>query len=138
MSVILLAGAGEVSAHGIAISPGETAAFGFVNGRPAVLLPGRMDCAVAVFVAVARPLLARLSGATEEPAAIPATLRRKVTSTIGMTEIIPVRCDDAGADPLASSILPILALTRADGYIIVPPDSEGFPAGSTVAIYPLP
>ncbi len=49
-SVLALAKAGRVEAHGIAISPGETAAFGLVGSRPVLILPGRIDAALAVWL----------------------------------------------------------------------------------------
>src|SRR5690242_14791914 len=51
-----LARLGQVEAHGIAICPGETAAFGFVGDRPALLVPGRLDAALAVWLLIGRPL----------------------------------------------------------------------------------
>ena len=61
-SVQSLARAGRVEAHGIAITPGETAAFGVVGSRPVLLLPGRIDAALAVWLLLGRRMLARLSG----------------------------------------------------------------------------
>ena len=65
-------------------------------------------------------------------------LARKVTSTVGMAEVVAVRCNGANAEPLASSYLSLAALSRADGWILVPPESEGYPAGAQVAVRPLP
>ncbi len=45
---------GTVEAHGIAISPGETAAFGFANSRPVLLIPGRLDAALAAWLLIGR------------------------------------------------------------------------------------
>jgi len=42
-SVNTLARVGKVAFHGIAITPGETTALGFVGRRPVLLLPGRID-----------------------------------------------------------------------------------------------
>jgi len=57
-----------------------------------------------------------------------------VTSTIGMTEMIPVSCRDGMAEPLGSGYLSLTALTRSDGWILVPAESEGFAVGSEVAV----
>ena len=65
-------------------------------------------------------------------------LKRKVTSTIGLTELVPVRCADGVAEPLGSGYLSFAALTRSDGWIVVPADSEGFAAGTQVAVKPWP
>ncbi len=137
-AVEILARLGRVEAHGVAISPGETAAFGFMAERPVLLIPGRLDAAVAVWLLIGRHLAAKLAGGTVEDFVNPLPLKRKVTSTIAMTELIPVRCADGMAEPLASGYLSLTALTRSDGWIVVPADSEGFGAGTQVAVRPWP
>jgi molybdopterin biosynthesis enzyme len=129
-----LARRGRVEAHGIAVCPGETAAFGFVGERPVLLVPCRLDAALAVWLLIGRQLMARLAGGSIADAPIAASLRRKVTSTIGMTEVIPVSCRDGMAEPLGSGYLSLTALARSDGWILVPAESEGFAAGSEVAV----
>jgi molybdopterin molybdotransferase len=129
---------GHLEAHGIAISPGETAALGFAGERPVLLVPGRLDAALAVWLLMGRHLLAKLAGGRIEdlPAMMP--LKRKVTSTIGMTELIPVRSSGDLAEPLGSAYLSFTALARSDGWITVPADSEGFREGAQVAVRPWP
>jgi molybdopterin molybdotransferase len=129
-----LARRGRVEAHGIAICPGETAAVGFVGGRPVLLVPGRLDAALAVWLLIGRHLVAKLAGGVVEDTPMILPLRRKVTSTIGMTEIIPVSRSDGMAEPLGSGYLSLTALSRSDGWIVVPAESEGFAAGSQVAV----
>ena len=129
-----LARRGQVEAHGIAICPGETAAFGFIGERPVLLVPGRLDAALGVWLLIGRQLTAKLAGGSIEDAPIAASLRRKVTSTIGMTEMIPVSCNRGMAEPLGSGYLSLTALARSDGWILVPAESEGFAAGSEVAV----
>jgi molybdopterin biosynthesis enzyme len=133
-AVRTLARLGRVEAHGIAISPGETAALGFAGTRPVLLVPGRLDAALAVWLLIGRHLLVKLAGGRIEdlPAMMP--LKRKVTSTIGMTELIPVRCCGGLAEPLGSTYLSFTALARSDGWIAVPADSEGFREGAQVAV----
>jgi molybdopterin biosynthesis enzyme len=129
-----LARCGRLEAHGIAICPGETAALGFVGNRPVLLVPGRLDAALAVWLLIGRQLMAKLAAASIDEAPIAASLRRKVTSTIGMTELIPVSCSGGMAEPLGSGYLSLTALARSDGWILVPAESEGFAAGSEVAV----
>ena len=137
-SVQTLAREGELSVHGIALTPGETAALGFVGSRPALLLPGRLDAALAVWLVVGRRLLARLSGGDDGELTATATLARKVASPVGLAEFVPVRRSGDMAEPLAAKYLPFSALSRADGWILVPADSEGYPEGATVAVRPWP
>ena len=60
-SVRTLERAGKVAFHGIGITPGETTAFGYVGARPVLLLPGRLDAALAGWLTVGRRMLARLA-----------------------------------------------------------------------------
>jgi molybdopterin molybdotransferase len=133
-SVRTLARLGRVEAHGVAVAPGETAAFGFAGERPVLLMPGRIDAALALWLLIGRRLVAKLAGGgvADTPTVMP--LKRKATSTIGMTELIPVSCADGMAEPLGSGYLPFTALARSDGWIVVPADSEGFAAGAEVAV----
>lgn len=93
--------AGAVEAHGIAISPGETAAFGTANSRPVLLMPGRLDSAVAVWLLIGRAMLARLRGATGHLSSRKSTLIEKITSTVGLTEFVLVRQAEDGVEPFA-------------------------------------
>lgn len=137
-SVQTLARIGRVEAHGIALRPGETAAFGMVGMRSVLLLPGRFDAALAVWLTVGAKLLARMSGATEVGRPRTARLARKISSTLGVTELVPVATSTERVVPLASGYLPWQALTRAEAYVLVPPESEGYPAGSIVELWPFP
>jgi molybdopterin biosynthesis enzyme len=133
-SVHMLAGLGRVEMHGIALSPGETAAFGLIATRPVLLIPGRLDAALAVWLTIGQKLLARLSGSSEGQPAGTAKLTRKVASPLGMTEVVPVRLSDGMADPLASGYWPLAAIAAADGWILVPPHSEGYPGSAEVMV----
>ena len=129
---------GRLEAHGIAIGPGDTAAFGFVDERPVLLAPGRLDAALAVWLFIGRPLAAKLAGGVLDDTPVLAPLRHKVTSTIGITELVPVNVRDGVADPLGADYLSLTALAHSDGWISVPADSEGFAAGAEVAVNPWP
>jgi molybdopterin molybdotransferase len=133
-AVQTLARLGRVEAHGIAVSPGETAAFGFAGARPALLMPGRIDAALAIWLLIGRQLVAKLCGGSVEDAAAMLPLKRKVTSTIGLTELIPVACAGGMAEPLACGYLSFAVLARSDGWIVIAADSEGFAAGTPVAV----
>jgi len=129
---------GTVEVHGIALSPGETAAFGMANSRPVLLMPGRLDAAVAVWLLIGRATLARLRGGTEHLTSRKSALIRKVTSTVGLAEFVLVRPVGDGVEPLASKYLPLSALAQADGWILIPAASEGLASGALVTVFPLP
>src|SRR5262249_21924871 len=133
-----LSAGGELSANGIALTPAETAAFGTVGLRPVLALPGRLDAALAAWHVLGQLLLARLAGNVEPPSLRRAKLTRKVSSTVGLAELVPVRCDGASATPIASGYVPLSALAQANGWVLIRPDSEGYPEGSEVMIRPWP
>ena len=137
-SVVALAQAGKIAFHGIGLMPGETSAFGLVGTRPVLLLPGRMDAALAAWLVLGQRLLARLCGGNGDEAHDIAKLSRKVTSNVGIAQVIPVRRDGDKVEPLASEYWPLQALARADGWIFVPAGSEGYPAGASVSVRRLP
>jgi len=139
-SVETLARLGRVEFHGVGLTPGETAAFGMADKRPVLVLPGRLDSALAVWLVLGRHMLARLAardGDGPDPA-WSLTLARKITSTVGLAEVIVGRRDGGRAVPLASGYLSLQALAQADGWIFVPPDLEGVPADAMVLMKPLP
>jgi molybdopterin biosynthesis enzyme len=137
-SVIALARAGVVTCHGVALTPGETSAFGMSNGHPVLLMPGRVDAVLACWLIFGRPMMDRLAGARANDIPMKATLARKVTSTVGMAELVPLRRNGANVEPLASGYLSLQSLARADGWLLVAAESEGYPAGAAIEMRPLP
>jgi molybdopterin biosynthesis enzyme len=137
-SVRTLARLGRVAFHGIGIMPGETTGVGFVGPRPVLLLPGRLDAALAGWLTVGRRLLAQLCFRLTEDQPFLAELSRKVASPLGLAEVVPVRRRLSTVEPLASGYLSPQALARSDGWILVPADSEGYPAGTKVPVRPWP
>jgi molybdopterin molybdotransferase len=137
-SVAMLRRVGEAHIHGFGIAPGESAALGSAKGHPVLMLPARLDAALAAFLIVGEALLRRLTGALTSEPAMPVILRRKINSTIGLAEVVPVRRVADGVEPLASGYWPAQALTRADGWVLVPPESEGFAAGTQLEMRAFP
>ena len=133
-AVETLASVGSVHVHGIGLIPAETAAFGTIGSRPVLLLPGRLDAALAAWDMLGRVMLTRLTGNAEPPCLRAAKLSRKVSSAPGLAELVPVRSEGSLATPLCSGYLPISALCRANGWILIPPESEGQPEHSQVVI----
>jgi molybdopterin biosynthesis enzyme len=137
-TVRTLASMGELIVHGIGLLPGETTAFGTVGARPVLALAGRLDAALAAWHVLGRVMLARLSGSREEPPTRTAKLTHKVSSPVGLSELVPVRCEGLSVTPIASGYVPFAALAQANGWIFIEPDSEGYPAQSEVVIRPWP
>jgi molybdopterin molybdotransferase len=137
-SVRTLARVGEVAYHGIGITPGETTAVGSAGPRPVLLLPGRIDAALAGWVTIGRRMLARRAFRLIEEQPFAAELARKITSPLGLAEIVAVRRRLGRVEPVAQGYLSMQALAHAEGWILVPADSEGHPAGARVVVRPWP
>ena len=130
-AVEVLRGARAI-AHGLALDPGRSAAAGFLDGVPALCIPGRFDSALAVYLALAQPLLRRLSGAPTPAFAHEGPLTRKIASTVGLSQIVLLEASGHGWAPLAIGAITLSHVLRADGWMIAPQASEGVPEGALV------
>lgn len=135
-----LAAAGQLLLHGLGAVPGRTAGFGVVEGCPVIMLPGRVEDAFAAWLLLARPLLRRLCAAPDPP---PRRVRlaRKITSMVGLAEIVLLRRvpgEPELAEPLATGSLPLAAFAQADAVLIVPHGSEGYERGRWVEVQDMP
>jgi len=134
----LLAETGELAVHGVAMRPSSPAGFGRIGATLVFLLPGNpVSCLCAYDFFAGRAL--RLLGG--RPGAWPhrqqrAVLSRKIASAVGRVDYCRVRFDGIQAEPLALSGAAILSSTsRADGFVIVPAESEGYASGVEVTVY---
>jgi molybdopterin molybdotransferase len=135
----LLQELGELRVHGVNIRPASPLGFGRLGNALAVLLPGNPVAAMVGFDVFVRPALQLQLGQRERRRnrRMRGRLRRKLASALNRTDFVRVRL--VGRDeiePLRSGGAGVLtSVTRADGFIIVPRDDEGFEAGSEVEVY---
>jgi molybdopterin molybdotransferase len=134
----LLAELGELAIHGVAMRPSSPAGAGRIGDTLVFLLPGNpVSCLCAYDFFAGRAI--RLRGG--RPADWPhrtkqGVLTRKIASTVGRVDYCRVRCAGDDVEPLALSGASILSsTTRADGFVIVPSDSEGHGPGTRVTVY---
>lgn len=132
-TVLAFAGRGEVSAHGLALQPGRTAAVGRIGNTPAVVLPGAPDQALAAWLTLVLPAIDCLAGTQRKTATRP--LAQKIASSVGIAEIVLLGERDGAWLPLAVGDLPLTAIARATAWLVVPSGSEGYAAGTSVNAY---
>jgi molybdopterin molybdotransferase len=139
VAAAVLAEAGELAVHGIALRPGESAGAGRAAGGPVFLLPGTPAACLWAYEFLAGRAIRRLAGRGAELPFASRVLRmtRKIASEVGTAEVWPVRCTGEGeAEPLAPfAEAGLVAAAHADGFVVVPEASEGYPAGATVTVY---
>jgi molybdopterin molybdotransferase len=134
----LIAELGELCIHGVAVRPASPTGLGFIDGRPVFLLPGNPVSCLSAYDLFAGPAVRRLGGRTMElpyrTAMLP--LARKIASAVGRVDYMRVLVQDGQVEPLATSGASILSsTTRAAGFVLVPGDSEGHPAGELVRVH---
>lgn len=128
-----------VLAAGLVLRPGEEIALGRDGaGRLVLHVPDLPDCLMAAAFVLVPPLMRRLSGAVRDVAhSSHVTLSRRISSNVGMAEIVLLTCEDDHATPIAVGDLPLSAIARADAWALVPPESEGHAAGDVIAVFAL-
>jgi molybdopterin molybdotransferase len=132
-----LAQTGRLELLGVAIRPGETACLGAVGAVPVFLLPGLPVACYAAYELLAGPSVRRMGGRNADwpygRAELP--LRRKLVSEIGVADLQRVRVVDGGIEPVgAGTAFGLASVVRADGFVVVSPGSEGYPAGTRVEV----
>jgi molybdopterin molybdotransferase len=134
----ILAEIGELCIHGVALRPASPTGLGFLNGRPVFLLPGNPVSCLCAYDLFAGRAVRRLGGRLPELPYRCQTLplARKLVSAVGRVDYVRVLIRDGQVEPLATSGASVLSsTTRADGFVLVPRDSEGYPAGAAVPIF---
>lgn len=129
---------GELIVHGVAMRPASPAGFGRIGRTLVFLLPGNPVSCLCAYDFFAGRAIRILGGRTSEwpYRELDATLRRKVASAVGRVDYVRMKIEGDEAEPIATGGASILSsTTRADGFLIVDADSEGYAAGRNVQIW---
>lgn len=133
----LLATMGELAIHGIAMRPSSPAGMGRIGNRLVFLLPGNPVSCLCAYDFFAGRAIRALGGLNRDWPYRRQRMRlaRKLVSTVGRVDYARVQFLGDEVEPVAVSGASVLSsTTRADGFIIVPADSEGYPAGAEVEV----
>jgi molybdopterin molybdotransferase len=134
----LLAQHGDLAIHGIAMRPSSPTGLGRLGHRLVFLLPGNPVSCLCAYDFFAGRAIRALGGRTKAWPyhAVRARLARKISSPIGRLDYARVQLVDGCVVPLAVSGASVLSsTTRADGFVIVPADSEGAAPGADVEVW---
>jgi molybdopterin molybdotransferase len=134
----LVAAHGELAVHGIAMRPSSPTGLGRIGPRLVFLIPGNPVSALCAYDFFAGRAIRALGGRpkTWPYRAVRAVLARKISSPIGRLDYARVRLDEGRVEPLSVAGASVLSsTTRADGFVIVGDDSEGYPAGAEVDVW---
>lgn len=134
----LVAERGELLVHGLAMRPSSPAGFGRIGSSLVFLLPGNPVSCLCAYDFFAGPAVRLLGGRSADwpYRRVRVRLARKLVSDVGRVDYARVRVTGDGAEPIATSGASILSsTTRADGFILVPRDSEGYAVGDEATVY---
>jgi len=134
----LIAQVGELAIHGVAMRPSSPAGIGRIGDALVFLLPGNpVSCLCAYDFFAGRAIRLRGGRSADWPhRTLRAVVARKVVSAIGRVDYCRIRLVDEKVEPIALSGASILSsTTRADGFVIVPSESEGYGPGTEVTVY---
>jgi len=130
-----------VIVHGIAMRPAMPTALAILYGKPLIALSGNPVAAMIGFEVFARPLILKLLGIKSEPRPmLKARLTRRVPSVLGRRVFLRVhafeRESEFFAEPVRTKGAGVLTtMTKANGYVIIPEDREGFAEGEPVTVH---
>ena len=127
---------GEVLTHGVSVMPGKPTILARAQGKPLIGTPGYAVSAWVCFDQFITPALALMQGQQPprrpEVEVVPA---RPLPSKLGQEEFLRVHLGRVGrrivATPLKRGAGTITSLTRADGLVRIPENSEGVGQGET-------
>ena len=133
-SVHVLGKLGEVLVHGITVMPGKPTILGQAKDKPVVGSPGYAVSAWVCFDQFVIPALHLMQGKTPpERIKLEVTPARPLPSKLGQEEFLRVHLGRVGdhivATPLKRGAGTITSLTRADGLLRIPENSEGLGQG---------
>lgn len=115
----------------LALAPGDSAWLARDGAALVLSVPRRFDAMVAALLALGLPAMAVLTGAA--PLIEERPLTRKIASGLGLSDLVLLTRAGAEWHPGPAGTLTLAGLAVADAFAIVPPDSEGLPAGAMLA-----
>lgn len=126
----------------VAIRPGKPTVFGRCRNTWVFGLPGNPVSTMVTFQLFVIPALDLLSGAPARPLPLlEATLAEPLREKAALTHFLPARLEWPDLSPRVSALRwqgsgDIAALSRANCFLLVPPDRLDIPAGEKVSVLP--
>ncbi len=135
---LLVAELGRLAVHGVAMRPSSPTGVGRIGRVPVLLLPGNPVSCLVAYDFFAGPVVRLLGGRspTMPYPTVVLPLAGRLVSQIGRTDCARVRVRSGRVEPIAVGGAAVLSsVTGADGFVVVPSGSEGFPEGHPVEVH---
>lgn len=125
---------GKILVHGLAVKPGKPTIVADIGGKPVIGLPGNPVAAYFITRLLVKPLLLHLLKAETDEKFVPAKMSVAYSSNQGREELLLVSLKQGKAHPIPSKSGLITNVSRANGFIRIPRDSEGIAEGAEVSV----
>jgi len=126
---------GEVAFHGLAVKPGKPTVFGRIGATPVLGMPGYPTSCLSNAYMLLTPLLRRMARLPDyHPESVRLPLASRVVSTTGRHQFYTVRIVDGTAVPAFKASGDITSMSKADGYIEIPSQTDIVEAGEIVEV----
>jgi len=134
----VIAELGEVMVHGVGIKPGKPAIIGRIGSVPVIGMPGYPLSALTVLREIIVPLLSRFGLSAPDPEILAASLTATLHSEVGTCEFVLLSIgmirDRWVAVPLSRGSGVQMSGVRANAFLRIPDDLEGYEAGESVPV----
>jgi molybdopterin molybdotransferase len=122
----------------VAMRPSSPTGVGRIGGAPVLLLPGNPVSCLVAYDFFAGPVIRTLGGLSADlpyrVASLP--LASRLVSQIGRTDYARVRVRSGRVEPVAiGGASALSSVTSADGFVVIPEGSEGYPEGVEVEVH---
>ena len=129
-----------IVAHGVALKPGKPICLAVTDGKPVVILPGFPTSAIFTFHEFVAPVIRALAGRKpDSDETVEATLPLRINSDRGRTEYVLVGlvAGESGlaAYPMGKGSGSVTTFSCADGFLVIPQQTEIVEAGSRVRVH---
>ncbi len=125
---------GQILTHGLAVKPGKPTIVADIDGKPIIGLPGNPVAAYFITRMLVKPILLNFMQAQASETVVTAIMSVAYSSNQGREEFLLVRVEDGVAYPIPSKSGLITNVSRANGFIRIPRDSEGLADGTVVNV----
>ncbi len=127
---------GDILVHGVGLSPGKPTALGIIDNIPVVCMPGYPVAGLVGLFAFARPALRKVGNIPDiSDTIIKARMSGKINSKEGYMTYARVILEGNIAHPLMTSGSGVLSsVAKANGFVIIPENVEGYEEGQDVDV----
>jgi len=126
---------GKLLFHGIAVKPGKPTLACLIEGKLVLGMPGYPTSCLTNGYGILVPLVRLMAHLPpKKEIVVKAPLSRRITSTLGRHQFLPVRIDNGWVHPVFKESGAITSMSRAEGYIEIPANVDLLEKGDEVEV----